>query len=173
MADGEVYAENLTEETASTLDGTEYYVMFDGVEGKKTLLSVIADYVANHGKINGDDIPTLLTAIGNKIGTLSNLNTTTKTNLVAAINELVSDVSNIDSSIAPAYSSSSTYAVGDMVVYSNKLYVCTTAITTAETWTEAHWTAVTISSELADLKEDFNALGFSVVNGELCQTYNV
>ena len=173
MADGEVYAENLTEETASTLDGTEYYVMFDGVEGKKTLLSVIADFVAQHGKINSKDLPTIISELDAKMGTLSSLTTTAKTDLVAAINELVSDVSNIDSSIAPAYSPSSTYAVGDMVVYSNKLYVCTTAITTAESWAAAHWTAVTISSELTDLKEDFNALGLSVVNGEVCQTYNV
>ena len=38
-----------------------------------------------------------------------------------------------------AYSSSSTYAVGDMCVYNNELYVCTTAITTAEAWTSSHW----------------------------------
>ena len=40
----------------------------------------------------------------------------------------------------PAYSSSSTYAVGDRVRYSYGIYECNTAITTAESWTAAHWT---------------------------------
>lgn len=42
------------------------------------------------------------------------------------------------------YSSSSTYAVGDLVVYDNAIYECTTAITTAEAWNSAHWTLVPI-----------------------------
>lgn len=42
----------------------------------------------------------------------------------------------------PVYSSSNTYAVGDKVRYGNSMYVCNTAITTAENWTSAHWTAL-------------------------------
>ena len=45
--------------------------------------------------------------------------------------------------LAADYSTSSTYAVGDYVYYSNKLYVCNTAIPTAESWTVAHWTQIT------------------------------
>ena len=41
-------------------------------------------------------------------------------------------------SLAPAYSSSSTYDVGDYVIYEGVLYECNTAITTAEAWTPAH-----------------------------------
>jgi hypothetical protein len=48
--------------------------------------------------------------------------------------------------LAPTYSASSTYAVGDTVIYSNTLYRCTTAITTAEAWTAAHWTATTVDA---------------------------
>lgn len=44
--------------------------------------------------------------------------------------------------ICPYYSSSSTYALGDKVRYGKKLYKCTTAITTAEAWTAAHWTQI-------------------------------
>ncbi|MBO4785926.1 MAG: hypothetical protein J5510_02560 [Prevotella sp.] len=49
---------------------------------------------------------------------------------------------------APAYDSTATYAVGDYCTYSTKLYKCTTAITTAEPWTAAHWTEIgrTVSS---------------------------
>ena len=42
----------------------------------------------------------------------------------------------------PVYSSSSTYAVGDRVRYGWFVYECTTAITTAESWDENHWTEV-------------------------------
>ena len=37
------------------------------------------------------------------------------------------------------YSSSSTYAVGDMCVYGEKLYVCIHNITTPESWNASHW----------------------------------
>lgn len=80
--------------------------------------------------------------------------------------------------IAPAYSTSSTYAVGAYVLYNNVLYRCTTAIATAEAWTAAHWTAVNVGSELTQYKQDISeleegvtALGFSVVEGAICVTY--
>lgn len=38
-----------------------------------------------------------------------------------------------------AYSSSSTYAVGDVCVYDEKVYVCIYAITTPESWKPSHW----------------------------------
>lgn len=65
MAD--IKAENLTEETLASLSGSEYFVMFDNIEGKKALLSVIADYVAAHGTIDSNDLPTILEAIKSMI----------------------------------------------------------------------------------------------------------
>lgn len=63
--------------------------------------------------------------------------------------------------LAPTYSSSSTYAVGDYVYYSGSLYRCTTAITTAEAWTSGHWTQVALAPEVSDLKSDLKAtIGF-------------
>ena len=56
-------------------------------------------------------------------------------------------------SIADAYSASSTYALGDHVLYNGQLYECNTAITTAEAWTAAHWTAVTVGAEIATVKD--------------------
>ncbi len=73
--------------------------------------------------------------------------------------------------LATAYSPSSTYAVGDYCIYNDILYRCTTAITTAEAWTAAHWTAVTVGDELSDLKADLDELGLSVADGKLCVTY--
>lgn len=60
--------------------------------------------------------------------------------------------SNAAANFAPAYSSSATYAVGDHVLYNGGYYVCNTAITTAEAWTAAHWTAVKVGPEITDLK---------------------
>lgn len=45
---------------------------------------------------------------------------------------------------APDYSSSSTYYTSQRVVHDGRLYVCTTAIQTAEEWNEEHWTEITI-----------------------------
>lgn len=54
--------------------------------------------------------------------------------------------------IAGEYSSSGTYAVGDYSIHSCHLYRCTTAIDTAETWTDEHWTQVVFGGEVRDLK---------------------
>ena len=63
--------------------------------------------------------------------------------------------------IAPAYSSSATYAVGDYVIYNLGLYRCTTAITTAEAWTSGHWTQVDLAADVADLKNAFEKTGLA------------
>ena len=57
---------------------------------------------------------------------------------------------------ASAYSSSRTYAVGDYVIHNSNLYRCTTAITTAEAFTAAHWTQVVLADDVTDLKSDIN-----------------
>ena len=54
----------------------------------------------------------------------------------------------------PIYSTSSTYAVGDRVRYSNNVWECITAITTAEAWKEAHWQEVAPLQEQIDDKQD-------------------
>lgn len=43
---------------------------------------------------------------------------------------------------ASVYSTTSTYAVGDLCRHDYKIYVCNTAITTAEAWNASHWTAL-------------------------------
>lgn len=58
--------------------------------------------------------------------------------------------------LAPTYSTSATYAVGDYVYYNGNLYRCTTAITTAEAWTSGHWALVAVGPELTDVKSAIN-----------------
>lgn len=63
----------------------------------------------------------------------------------------------LDSSIllalaaAAPYSTSQTYALGAYCTRGGKLYKCTTAITSAETWTVAHWTETTMGAELVSI----------------------
>lgn len=66
----------------------------------------------------------------------------------------------------PVYSSSSTYAVGDKCRYGNYAYECNTAITTAESWTSAHWTA------LPDLQTQINGKQDTLVSGTSIKTIN-
>lgn len=54
---------------------------------------------------------------------------------------------------APKYSSSSTYAVGDLVMQEGILYQCNTAITTPESFTNAHWTRTDVET-LLKAKQD-------------------
>ena len=68
--------------------------------------------------------------------------------------------------VAPAYSDSATYTVGDYVTKDNYLYRCISDISTAENWTASHWTlAVTTGKEI---QADHNALG-DVNGGEIIQ----
>lgn len=47
--------------------------------------------------------------------------------------------------LAPVFSTASTYAVGDVVLYANSLYKCITAVTVAGDWDAAKWTQVKVS----------------------------
>ena len=79
------------------------------------------------------------------------LNSTSATDpLSANQGKVLNDrASAISDDITAAYDPTSTYDLGDLCIYNNTLYRCTTAITTAEAWTAAHWTATTVEAELA------------------------
>ena len=64
----------------------------------------------------------------------------------------------------PNYSSSSTYNVGDYVMYQGKLYKCKTAISTAEAWTSAHWDLAVLSNDVSDLKSDLNRYTGNIIS---------
>lgn len=81
------------------------------------------------------------------------INTEDKT-VEGALNELLTYASNI----AEEYDSTATYDEGDFVIYEGVLYKCTTAISTPEEWTPAHWTSTLIV-------ENFGSGGASVTLG--------
>lgn len=76
----------------------------------------------------------------------------------AAIDSIPADYSTLLGSVAGTYSASKTYAVGDYVWYNGQLYRCSTAITTAEAWTAAHWTSAVISDDVTGLKSAFDKI---------------
>lgn len=53
------------------------------------------------------------------------------------------------------YSSSKTYKVGDLVLYNNVLYKCTTAINTPESWNSSHWTSSISKAEKESVQIKF------------------
>lgn len=71
----------------------------------------------------------------------------------------------IEPNFAVAYDSAATYAVGDYVVYEHTLYVCNTAIPTAEQWTAAHWTQVDIGTVLQSKQAKITVSGLLKGNG--------
>lgn len=58
---------------------------------------------------------------------------------------VLADLNNVQ--IASEYDDTATYAYGDYRIKDGVLYRCTTAISVAEAWTSAHWTAVMVTGE--------------------------
>ena len=77
------------------------------------------------------------------------------TNLTNDIKTLADATYPANASIAPAYDSTSAYAVDDYCLKNGLLYKCNTAIATGgEAWNSAHWTQVSVSSELQNISSD-------------------
>lgn len=87
--------------------------------------------------------------------TLSNkltFNTLPESSIVPTANNQLTNKSYVDTSffemIAPQYSSSSTYDVGDFVIHEGLMYTCNTAISTAEAWNSSHWTQTSVNENM-------------------------
>ena len=72
--------------------------------------------------------------------------------------------------LAPAFSTSTAYAIGDYVTYNGNLYRCTTAHT-AGAWNASHFTAVNVGEELrAEVDGIYNVIGNTGVKNLLKST---
>lgn len=67
-------------------------------------------------------------------------------------------------SLAAEYDDTKTYKVGDYVIYDTRLYRCKVEITTAETWTAAHWIVTKVGDELAELKRALSTIMEQITN---------
>lgn len=67
-------------------------------------------------------------------------------NLNAVQDNAESSIENIPNNIMGInnYDNTQTYDVGDLVLYDELLYKCTTQISTAESWNSAHWTLINL-----------------------------
>lgn len=72
--------------------------------------------------------------------------------IAAAVATIPPSYSGLISDIAPAYSDSALYPIGAYAYYDGDLYRCISPITTAETWTAAHWTAAVLGNDVGYLK---------------------
>ena len=59
---------------------------------------------------------------------------------------------------SPKFSTGSTYTVGDFVIYTGKLYRCTTAVTVAGAWSASKWVQTTVKGEIKALNTNLNGL---------------
>ena len=98
----------------------------------------------------------------------SGTNATNAASSASAAAASATTASNAAANFAPTYSTSATYAVGDYVLYNSGLYECNTAITTAEAWTAAHWTAVKVGPELTDLKNAIDDIAGTTTGTNKC-----
>ena len=113
--------------------------------------------VSSTGNVAGDtpaSVEDLLDAIDAAIADLN-----------SAIGQIPASYANVMAAIAPTYSGSALYSVGSYAWYNGSLYRCTTAITTAEAWTAAHWTAAALGDDVTyktdTLHEIFNEYGMN------------
>lgn len=90
--------------------------------------------------------------------------------VVDLINEIETAVGTIPASysalmadIAPTYSTSALYAVGDYAWYEGDLKRCIVPITVGETYTPAHWTSAVVGDDVCALKSAFNPVADSTL----------
>ena len=73
----------------------------------------------------------------------------------AAINSIPASYSSLLADIAPDYSNSALYSVGQYAWYDGDLKRCIVPITTAESYTAAHWTSAVLGQDVSNLKSAF------------------
>lgn len=86
------------------------------------------------------------------------------------LNNIENGIKNCDSALGyDDYDNTSTYAVGAYCIYDNKLYKCTTAVSSAEDFDSTKWNEVNIKTMLNDLQSKtqtfstyYNAWGNSI-----------
>lgn len=75
-----------------------------------------------------------------------------------AVDSIPVDYSGLLATLAADYSTSKTYKVGDYAWYGGVLKRCIVAITTAESYTAAHWTNAVLGDDVSALKSAINGI---------------
>ena len=117
--------------------------------------------------VNGDTGDVLL--YGNTLVMSSSDSTLVSEAINAAQSDATTALSDVSAkatatAVAPAFSTSSTYAVGAYVTHEGLLYKCTTAVSTPGAWNAANWSAVAVTDEMGGGGE-VNVIDTVKVNG--------
>lgn len=82
------------------------------------------------------------------------------------INTAFAKIDAIVGDIAPVFSTSSTYDVGDYVQYNGGFYKCKVAVSQAGEWDATDWDAVVITTAMQDAQTDLaNCVKVDMTNG--------
>lgn len=143
---------------------THKWVPVTGGSGGATTLAALTDtsisnpttgqglvYNATSGKWENGTIGSASGGSANTItydNTISGLNAT---DVQDAIDELKSIINSLINMLGNTYDSTSSYSVGDRVIYNNNYYICNTDIPApGETWNSSHWTLTNITGQMPD-----------------------
>ena len=173
-------------------DGAEYNVGalhfygYDSVESVNKIYYMGTEYANTNGGSGGGGSSEAKDI--NYDNTTSQL---TADNVQDALDEVVANVGTASKDILTLqnvqgydkYDETQTYAVGDYAIYNNIVYECTTAVSTAEPFDSAKWTATSIKQIIDGVKGDVSQLNSSIgdwknitfsgtYSGELDGVYN-
>lgn len=95
----------------------------------------------------------------------------TETKKITAANAITTPINNVSQKVSgssDAYSSSKAYSVGDLVIYNNIVYKCTTACSAAS-WSvnQNNFTATTLAETVTALNNDLKANTFDAIIGPI------
>ena len=142
-----IYFETATDGTPSA------YIRVDDGQTQTTIKLLTNDDIpssAGVASVNG--LTGAVTLTGEDIEMASDDNRTIE-EVISGLEENVTDLYTADGDMADnfsdEYNTTASYAVGDLVIYQNKLYKNLTAIVGGETWNPAHWHRTTISDQIA------------------------
>ena len=101
-----------------------------------------------------ENLEELYSMIQNELGNYSTIQQTAAAIALAVAEKADIVYSSYDPRNAEAYDSTATYAVGEFCTYNSKLWMCTTAIATAEAWNADHWKNIVENTVWVDTSID-------------------
>lgn len=160
--------------TARFLRADNVDVALEGtIEGGKACVTLGDECYAVPGRYklaifvtSGTETLCVYAAIGNSDRTAGS-STVDGGEIIESVADLIADIeaaratipatyTNLMAGVAGTYDATKTYAVGDYVWYDGQLKRCIVPITTAESWTAAHWANAVIGDDLNVLKSAFD-----------------
>ena len=139
-------------QAAYAIPGTISIVIKDTVSSTVTTIAAIVAIVYRSSTGTTVDPGTIIPSINTLIAQID-----------AAIASIPADYSSLWASLAPAFSASAVYNIGDYCTYDGALYRKIAGAAQAESWDASHWMAVNIGGDIVSVK---SALGYASIAWE-------